>query len=185
MGRTIHYSCFSLMAPVWSRPLRISPHLQFLFNNAPPSNPSNHVNVTCDGPHVENVSAGTKHKEDYGRRFIFVSLSTYLFVGIYDGHNFSVFSSGATLGSNGFATPWLPRNKRCFVQRSVSGRNNIMQWRSWPSQQVRVPMFLLWIAYETITQLDLSSWLLIASPLLVQRTHVITLCASIGVKLSD
>lgn len=66
------------MPPVWSRPSRISPRLQFLFDNAPPADPNKVINVTCGGPHVENVSAGTKKLSEYGQRFVFVSIS-YLY----------------------------------------------------------------------------------------------------------
>ncbi|KIM73872.1 hypothetical protein PILCRDRAFT_14862 [Piloderma croceum F 1598] len=62
------------MCPVWSRPLRISPHLQFLFDNAPAADPAQVVNVTCGGPHIENISAGRKNESEYGRRFIFCIL---------------------------------------------------------------------------------------------------------------
>jgi hypothetical protein len=62
------------MHPVWSRPLRISPRLQFLFDNAPAADPAKVINVTCGGPHVENVSAGRKNEMEYGQRFIFVRI---------------------------------------------------------------------------------------------------------------
>ena len=66
------------MPAIWSRPHRISPHLQFLFNNAPIANPDWTVNITCGGSwHVEGVSAGQRNSEEYGRRYVFVSPFIY------------------------------------------------------------------------------------------------------------
>jgi hypothetical protein len=72
------------MPSIWSRPLRISAHLQFLFDNAPPPDPAQAINITCNGPHVENVSSGIRNPSEYGQRYVFVSHSfVYLWVGAY------------------------------------------------------------------------------------------------------
>lgn len=73
-----NFQVIATMPPVWSHPSRISPRLQFLFENAPPADPNKVINVTCDGPHVENVSAGTKKPAEYGQWFVFISIS-YLY----------------------------------------------------------------------------------------------------------
>ena len=65
---------FTIMHPVWPRPRHISPHLQFLFDNAPAADPDKVISVTCGGPHIENVSAGRKNETEYGQRFIFVCI---------------------------------------------------------------------------------------------------------------
>ena len=68
------------MPPVWSRPLRISAHLQFLFDNAPPSDPAQDINLTCNGPHIEKISSGTRNYSKYGRHYVFVRQFLYIFV---------------------------------------------------------------------------------------------------------
>ena len=64
----------TIMHPVWPCPRHISPHLQFLFDNAPAADPDKVINVTCGGPHVKNVSAGRKNETEYGQHFIFVCI---------------------------------------------------------------------------------------------------------------
>jgi hypothetical protein len=68
------------MPLVWTRPLHISAHLQFLFDNAPPSNPAQDINLTCNGPHVENVSSGTRNYSKYDHCYVFIRQFLYIFV---------------------------------------------------------------------------------------------------------
>jgi len=93
------------MPPVWLRPSCVSPRLRFLFDNAPPADPNKVINVTCGGPHVENVSAGTKKPAEYGQRFVFVSISyIHGLGGVALTIMYSAFTSSARYGNTGFVT---------------------------------------------------------------------------------
>ena len=64
--------------PLWSRPLtNVGIRQRYLLDNAPPADPElvrlATANITCGGYHVEQVVAGKKIPEDFGRRRTYVS----------------------------------------------------------------------------------------------------------------
>jgi hypothetical protein len=61
----------TLMHHVWSGPHHISPRLQFLLDNSPAADPAKVINVTCGGPHIENVLAGRMNEIEYVNTLFF------------------------------------------------------------------------------------------------------------------